>query len=589
MASPTTYRKTKQGETREESTRCRLEKIRTRLEIEQQKFINAWRDQGDFLYPERPQFQTTDKNQGDVRNLKILDCTATDAIDTLASAMMGGITSPALRWLKLTTQNPWIGEIPAVQSWLYTIEQMYYAVMARSNLYRSLPTGYLDLITFSTGAMMIVENMVEFHKVIHSEVFPVGSYKISSNSVGDVDTFQREFRMTVRQLIEQFGKFSPDGKIKNLDIFSAHVQSLWMEHDYEAEVDVCHFIVPNENFDPTRSKYVPFKRYSEYYYERGMGTKGPYSMTLDDEDKILRMDGYNTFPVIVFRWRVTGQDSYGKGSPGWRILGDVKQLQQMEKFILQAVEKSGKPALLAPTDARTTTVTGMAGDVTYYDESGDRQIKPLYQIDPRIQEMEMKQEQTRTRIRKICKEELFLALTNIQTREKTATEVQAIEGEKTTVLGPVLQQVSNELDRLVDIFWEVFEKRGMIPPPPQELAGQVIKVEYVSPMHNAQKLTNVQSFDRFLSMCVNLSQTNPQIWDKVNVDEIVDEYADLSSVKPGILRDQRAVDAARQQRAQMQQQQMMSEAMKNMAGSVKDLGSADIGDNKTALQALAGR
>ena len=51
---------------------------------------------------------------------------------------------------------------------------------------------------------------------------------------------------------------------------------------------------------------------------------------------------------MVPRWDVTGDDSYGTWSPGLIALGDVKQLQLMQRRKAQAIEKAINPPLVGP-------------------------------------------------------------------------------------------------------------------------------------------------------------------------------------------------------------------------------------------------
>ena len=198
-----------------ESKRQRLERLRVNLETERDSFISHWRDLGDYLLPRRPRWVARDVNRGDRRNLKIYDGTGGLALRTLQSGLMSGITSPAKPWFRLGIEGLNSIEPGPAQMWLKEVTDIMHSIFIRSNLYNCLPTLYGDIGAFGTGCMSVEE---DFDSVIHCNVFPIGSYCISADDRGRVDTFCRKYAMTVRNLVSKFGieKFS-DGVKTNYD------------------------------------------------------------------------------------------------------------------------------------------------------------------------------------------------------------------------------------------------------------------------------------------------------------------------------------------------------------------------------------
>ncbi len=81
----------------------------------------------------------------------------------------------------------------------------------------------------------------------------------------------------------------------------------------------------------------------------------------------------------------------------------------------------------------------------------------------------------------------------------------------------------------------------------------------------------------------------PDVLDKLDIDETVDAYGDLLGVPSRLIVSTDKATAARQQRAQVQQQQMALQAGQAMAAGAEKLGRVDVGGGKNALQALVGR
>jgi hypothetical protein len=561
-----------------QTKRQSYEILRGQLEAERSSFLPHWRDLGDYILPRRPRFVVSDTNKGERRNLKIIDSTATLACRTLKSGMMGGVTSPARPWFKLTTPDPKTAELGHVKEWLSKVEENMAGVFLRSNLYQALPNVYGDLGTFGTAAMMIEEdfsgNVVRFH------VFPIGSYMIATDADGRVNVFFREFRMTVRQVIKKFGKRNSKGDIDWSNI-SSQTRTAWEDKNREQWVDICHVIQPNEDHEPKRleSKY---KKFSSCYYEKNAS-----------DDKVLSEMGYDFFPVMVPRWEVTGEDAYGTDCPGMTALGDIKQLQIGEKRIAQAIEKMINPPLKGPSALISRKVSLLPGDFTADDSrEGQQGLRAVHEVTLRVAEAEQKQEQIRGRIKRSFFEDLFLMMTGDDRSNITAMEISVRKEEKLLMLGSVLEQLNQDLlDPLIDNTFEImvrqsrnadgsFMENGLIPPPPEEVAGMRLKVEYVSIMAAAQKALGIAGIERFMGFAIQVAQIDPSAVHKIDTDQTLDVYADRAGVPPGVVRSDEAVAAMREQIAKANQAAQQAEMIAQGAQAAKNLAGADMsGDN----------
>ena len=231
------------------SKRQRLVLMKAHHEIERATFLPTWRDCGDFTWPTRQRYEITDVNRGDRRNLKIIDSTATYAARTLRSGMMSGVTSPARPWFRLTTHDPDLARFGPVKEWTHFVTQRMQTAFIRSNLYTTLPGVYGDMGVFGTAAMLIEEDP---DSVIRTFSYPIGSYMLSNNDKLQIDTYIREFQLTVRQIVEKFARVKDTGHIDWSNI-SEVVQRAWENSEYETWISICHSIYPNPDYDPNRS------------------------------------------------------------------------------------------------------------------------------------------------------------------------------------------------------------------------------------------------------------------------------------------------------------------------------------------------
>lgn len=559
--------------------RQKLEILRGQMENERTSFLAQWRDLADYILPRRPRFFITDVNKGDRRNTKILDTTSTMSARTLRAGMMSGITSPARPWFRLTVSDPALAEQGDVKRWLHYVSDRMNTSFLRSNLYNVLPIIYGDLGVFATGCMYVEEDFDG--DVMRFYPFPIGSYMISQNEKLKVDTFMRDFRMTVRQLIGKFGR--PDNK-KEIDwsVFSQHVRNLYDQGQLEAWIDICHCIMPNPEHNESKPS-SEYKKFLSVYYERSMSA----SVTDSDNNKYLSLKGYDYFPVLAPRWEITGEDVYGTDCPGMVALGDIKQLQTGEKRALQAIEKMINPPMTGPTSLRQQKASILPGDITYVDaRDGQSGFRAAHEINFNLQALEIKQEQVRNRVQKAFFEDLFLMLANSDRRQITAREIDERHEEKLLALGPVLEQLNQDLlDPLIDLAFDFHLRQGLIPPPPEAMQGMDMKVEYISIMAQAQKLVGVGAVERFAGFVGNIGQVSPDVFDKVNMDQMVDVYGDITSVHPSIIRTDEEVEAIRAQRNQAAAAQQQMATIKDGAAAARDLSQAKITDD-SALGAL---
>ncbi|EOC1198850.1 phage tail protein [Cronobacter sakazakii] len=547
-----------------ETLKEKLQKQFAQLDNDRTSFEPHWRELSEFINPRGSRFLTSDTNRNDRRNSRIVDPAATLAARILSSGMMSGITSPARPWFRLATPDPDMMDYGPVKVWLETVQNRMNDMFNKSNLYQNLPLLYSSLGTYSTGAMAVLEDDDD---ILRTMMFPIGSYWLANSPRGNVDTCFRKFTMTVRQLVMQFG----------IDKVSSRVKGMWDNGTYEQWVEVVHAVYPNVDRDTGKldSKNKPFK---SVYYETG-----------GDSDKVLRESGYDEFPIIAPRWEVNGEDVYGSSCPGMIALGQVKALQLEQKRKSQLIDKQTNPPMVGPSALKTQRVSLLPGDITYVDQLGQADgFRPAYMVNPDMNGLLADIQDTRQVINDAYFVNLFMMLQQINTRSMPVEAVIEMKEEKLLMLGPVLERLNDEaLNPLIDRAFSMMVRKNMLPPPPEEMEGMPLRIEYISVMAQAQKSIGLSSLTQAVGFIGQLAQVKPEALDKLNIDEAIDSYAEMSGVSPTVILPQEQVDQIRQQRVQ-QQQQMQAAAMAQAAAQ----GAKTLSDTQTsepsALTALAG-
>ncbi len=563
--------------------RQRYDRLRTSLfNIRSDGFDAHYAELGEHFMPRRPRFTTSDRNRGDKRSKKIIDSSPRIAARTLQSGMHAGLTSPARPWMKLTTPDPSLAEKPGVSQWLHLVTQRMLTVFQISNIYNALPVLYGDLGVFGTAAIGIMDDPQDFFRAY---VYPVGSYAFSVDTRGLPNAFVREYELSVAQIVGEFG--FPDGPAPQpkLDNMSLIVRQAWAEKQTEQNVKVAWMIVENDQISPRK----PWPWLSIWFE---IGAEGVVDIQTD-RDGLLREQGFFEFPVMIPRWDVTGEDTYGTDCPGMTALGDAKQLQNETKKKAQALEKMLNPPLQAPPSARTTKVSLLPGDISYHDAREQSQgIRPIHETRFSVREVVEDIREVQFRISRVFYEDLFLMMASSdQQRGRqpvTAREVDERHEEKLLALGPVLERTNDELlNPFVDRVFAMMLRAGLIPPAPPDLEGVKLRVEYISLMAQAQRLVTVVSTDRFMASVIGLMEAFPEVRHKVKPLQAVDDYAQQIGVNPSLIRsDEEADELARQEAEAVQNAQRAQEAA--VAGAAaKDLAAAKLTDD-SALSRLVG-
>ena len=529
------------------------------LKNERTSWDSHWKEISNYLLPRNGRFFVEDRNKGSKRHNLIFDNSATRALRTLASGMLAGATSPARPWFALTTTDPELADYVPVRLWLDDVVKRMLRVFQLSNTYQALHQVYEEISAFGTAASIIVP---DFDNVIHHHVLTVGEYAIQQDERNRVNSLFREYKMTVEQLVAEFG----------LEKCAIPAQNLWRNNQRDQVVTVIHAIEPRVARDASKSDNVNMP-WRSCYFELGA-----------EDDRLLLETGFNRFPVLVPRWNISGGDVYGN-SPGMEALGDIKQLQQEQFRKSQAIDYMARPPLTADPSFQGIDERMLPGGVSFGNVSGPGGgIRPAFEVRLDLSHMLQDLYDVRSRIDASFYADLFLMLAHSGPDSRmTATEVAERHEEKLLMLGPVLERLHNELLRpLIDITFDRMLEVGALPPPPPELEGHDLSVEFVSLLAQAQRAIGANGLDRFVGALGVVAGMKQDVLDKFDQDAWFDTYAGMTGVDPRIIVPNEAAAKLRDARNKAQAEMAKTEALAKQAGAAKDLAAAPT-NGKTAL------
>lgn len=520
------------------------------MKTERASWWGHWQDVSTYVLPWNGRYFRQDRDKGTRRNNLIYDNTGIRALKTLAAGLMAGATSPARPWFRLGTHDPTLNEAQPVKLWLEDVSDRMHRVFQKSNTYRALQQLYEELGAFGTGASLVMPN---YHSVIYHYPLTCGEYAIATDWEGNVNALYREFEKPVNQVVQEFG----------LENCSPMVQSLYNTGQLGAWIPIVHAIEPRLDRDPSK-KDARNMEWASYYFELAGQT-----------DKTLRESGFKRFPAVVPRWAVAGGDMYGN-SPGMEALGDIKQLQHEQLRKAQGIDYQTEPPLQVPDGLKNHDVERLPGGVTYVPaQGGGAKIESLFNVQLELDGLLADIQDCRTRIQRSFFSDIFMMLANSSNPQMTATEVAERQEEKMLMMGPVLERLNNELlYPLINITFGHMVEMGALPPPPQEMAGMELSVEFISMLAQAQRAIGTNSIDRFVGSLGTVAQMKPEVMDKFDADAWADIYADSLGVDPKLVLSNGQVAIIRKTRAQAQAAQAKLAAAQQASSAAKNFSQA---------------
>lgn len=535
----------------------------SRLEQDRAYWMSMWQSIADLVMPRKSYILTQTITPSVDKETRLFDSTAVRANMVLAAGCMSYITPADSRWCSFEAPEG-IEDGEGVQEYFAEVTEVVLETLARSNFHTAIHEVYLDRGCFGTAVLFVEPG--ETTPIIFRNI-DVGSFVLSENHEGVVDTCFRKFEMTARQVVEEFG-------IENVSdtIRKAYEDQKNLDQKFE----IIHGVYPrsDKERDPKKldGKNKPFA-----------------SCYLECRSKhILREGGYDEKPFMATRYLKWQQGVYG-WSPSWVALPDIRQLNFLQKQMDALAELAAFPRVLVP-DGMEGVVDLRAGGITYFNAS-DPSAKPQEwatqgRYDVGLQRVQEKQQHINEAF-SVPLFQMFTSEESMTPNRMTATEVNARNAERLANFSPTFARLTTELlIPLLQRVYGILARRGELPPPPealiqQDAKGQLFvpepKVVFNSRIALAVRAIELAASERALTRAAALQQAtgDTSIMDNFNLDHIVREGALAEGMDADHLRDKGEISQLREQRAQaqaeaMEQQQAMAMAeMANKASAVK--------------------
>lgn len=511
----------------EGTRREHVEKVAASLRPKRCDFENEWHEIADYSgYGPVPALMTNNMGEQRPRMRRLMDSHPILAFRTISAGMYSGFSSPNRPWLRLKFADDGLNEFGAAREWLDATERLIYAMFDASNFYQAARQNYSDMAHFGPTVGIMTEH---WRHIAPTLPLAIGTYWLGFDDAFRVDTLVRDCPMTVHQVVQKF--VARNGAMDWTGV-CPKVRNAWDQSKYQTMVKVKQCIEPGPN--------------------------GTWQSTLwdsgdDRKSAVLEAKSYSEQPFWAPIWDEHGVGGYGRGL-GHHALADMRELHMQAKRKRELTDLLAKP----PTAGVAKDLDMRPGAHTYVaDLASVDPAKVIYQVDARaIGAVREDIAEIKQAIDQLTYADLFLAITNMRgVQPRTVEEILKRDEEKLTQLGPVVEQVNdNMLPVAVERMLAIAERGGLLPEAPPDIQGQALKIEFVSVLAQAQKMLGLSSTERVVGFVGSLGSVfGPQVLDKIDPDAIVDDYAERANIPAKALRDQRAVDELRASRQQQDQ------------------------------------
>lgn len=302
------------------------------------------------------------------------------------------------------------------------------------------------------------------------------------------------------------------------------------------------------------------------------GPERPYTVTWWSPNlkEALEVDGISYFPYRFGRWGKQSDENYGR-SPAMTCIKQIKGLNAMRKNALKSSSYLNSPTLAVEEESIMLPMQFGENQVIEYTQ-GSQLPTPIEIGAQPSYLLEMIRDYKDTVIRSFFVDQI---LREQKKERQSVLEIQDERGQMLQQLSPMIGRLESDLlGPQIETHFELKARMGKLPEMPASLDGAELEVVYTSPASQAQYAAGIADMSAFIQDITPLAQADPTIVEGVNGREMLDEYARLRNLSPRMIRTEEQLEQIREQRAQAEQQQQMTDAIPGMAGAMKDVATA---------------
>lgn len=480
---------------------------------------------------------------GERRRTQIFDSTAPDSLEEFVSALSGLLINPAIKWFNLRMRDDALDMRDDVRAWMDLVVDALFSIINSTELNFNTQAHemLLDMGAFGTGVLSTNDKIDKF--VVQS--VPLNFMYIKESHTGDVDTAYRKLDLSARQALQKFGPMTPP------DIAKA------AEENQEKKFQFLHGVFPrtDRHVDLPGAKNMPFA--STWIYL--------------DKKILVRDSGFPEFPYLVTRWTKTAEEDYGR-SPAMKVFPTIMMINEMKRTNLRGAQLTVAPPIIVEDEDSMRPLRTIPASIIYKRPGSDPSLpRPLITgARPDLGRDLINDEKADIR------RGFFLHLFEVPELDRqTAQEFMGRMQDNMRKLSPHVHRIQKEfLGPFVLRLFNVLMRANQLPAPPDAIKGKDFDIDYVSPLAQSQKASDITGIVRWFQANEPIIQLNPRVVDNLDMDGIARYTGRILNVPQKLFRSVEDVAGMRQQQQQTQQQATLAQLAGSEASAMKDAGTA---------------
>jgi hypothetical protein len=507
-------------------------------------FEAHWSEIAERIRPSYNGFQRQ-MNPGEKNNDRVFDSTGALALPKFASAVISMSFPATQTYHKLQSHNGANNNNIEINRYLESVNALLFRVRYgnKSNFQAQSCEVVLDVGAFGTGVLFTDDYL---GKGIRYKAIPLYQVYMTEDAYGVVNTLHRKFEYTASQAAGVWG----------VDALPECMQQALNTNNQE-KFEIIHAVYPNPDIKKGRKDFSGMA-YSSLYI-------------CNKTRMVISEGGYRVFPYSVVRFETAPNEVYGR-SPAMAVLPTIKTANEMMKTTIRAAQNVVAPPIMLTDDAslQAFNMRSNALNYGYVDSNGRAMAVPFEtraQVNIGVDLMNRQSE--------IINDAFYITLFRILVNEPQITATQAMlrAQEKGELLAPTMGRIQSDmLGPMVEREIDILSAAGELPPMPQELIdmGGEFKIEYKSPLNQAQRASEGVAIMNTFQALAPLAQNDPGVMDVFDMEAAARLIADINGMPAAVMRSKEEVAAIKENARQEQQAAQMLQAAPLAASSAKD-------------------
>ena len=501
---------------------------------ERTNFEKLYESAAEFCNPSADNIQSK-RAKGERNDIQRVTDVGIKARRMFTAGMMSHLFPQGQNWIRVQAQNRELSAQDNVKRALSSVTKKFVRAIEDSNFYEEMGQC-IDHCGYIGTTALYCEPTTK--RVLNFRSHYINQFYFCENYMGEVDTVIREFKLTARQAVQQFGKDCPT----SISDFANDPQTSNKEFTF------VHIVMPRANFVPDSLKKAE-KPIASYY------------ISLEGK-QMVQESGFDEMPYSVGRFYKTNYEKYGR-SPALEVFSTMPLVNRMEVSRIRGAERVSNPPWLAPNDGSVRRISNDQGSIIYWNAgnpmSKPEQLRPQDNVMVNDAMIQKKEEE--------IMDAFYVPLFNPLHNKKNMTAFESSERLNLSLqfLSPAVNRINKYfVTPILERAFGIMLRAGQFPELEiPELSEANLEFDLVGKASIASRQIELFGTMTAMQQMMQIAQFKPEILDNVDADKTARFIQEVNMVPVELQLSEEAVMEKRQAQAeaaqaQQEQQQMVA-------------------------------